>query len=77
MKTLLIAAALTFLAIPAFAKISDVDHPDIPNCTITGSNAVDCETLTMQAIYPPNGLWVSRVCHKVTIDEVVCKTVSF
>jgi hypothetical protein len=76
MKTLLIASALAFLITPASAGISDVDHPDIPNCTIVGPNAADCETLTMQAVYPPNGLWRSTVCREVS-GETVCKTVIY
>ncbi len=58
MKILLTALfAFSVLALPAAAQtISDVDHPDIPNCTVTGPNAPNCENLTIQAIYAHNGV---------------------
>lgn len=58
MKILLTAIfAVVALAAPAVAQtISDVDHPDIPNCTIVGPNAPNCENLTIQAVYAHNGI---------------------
>ena len=50
---------------PASAKITDVDHPDIPNCVMfpkSGHNAPNCETLTIQAVHPNNGLG-KKSCH--------------
>ena len=57
MKTILTALfAFAMLAIPATAQtISNVDHPDIPNCTVRGPNVANCENLTIQAIYAHNG----------------------
>lgn len=60
MKTLLTALfALSALVVPAAAQtISDVDHPDIPNCVMfpkSGHNALNCENLTIQAVYAHNG----------------------
>lgn len=70
MKAFLIASALALLALPAYANITDTDHPDVPNCTVLGPNAADCETLTMQAVYPPNGLKSSVTCAIVGLDLV-------
>lgn len=58
MKTTIAAAlALALLSAPVLAQtISDVDHPNIPNCTIVGPNADNCENLTLQATKSHNGL---------------------
>ena len=65
MKTLIASAfALAMLAAPAFAStISDVDHPNVPNCTIFGTNAPNCENLTVQAVHSPNGLGAKYCWH--------------
>lgn len=68
MKTLLVSAlALAFLTAPSSAAVlSDVDHADVPNCTILGPNLPTCELLTMQAIFPPNGIqYVGESCNTV------------
>ncbi len=53
------ALCASLLVGPAVAGgISDVDHPDVPNCVLfpaSGHNAPDCETLTFQAVYAHNG----------------------
>lgn len=60
----LFAAAL--LTVPtAAAPISDVDHPDIPNCAIFpkgGVNPPNCETLSIMAAHAHNGQG-DRSCH--------------
>lgn len=58
MKTTIVAAlALAILSAPALAQtISDVDHPNVQNCTIVGPNANNCENLTIQAVHANNGL---------------------
>lgn len=40
-------AALCILVAPlaTASTLSSVDHPDIPNCTLIGPNAPDCETI--------------------------------
>lgn len=44
---LLLSAA--FAAVPASAnQLSLVDHPDVPNCTVFGPNAANCETVDPQ-----------------------------
>lgn len=59
-------AALVLLATPTSAAVlSDVDHPNVPNCTIFGPNAPNCELLTMIALFPPNGVWTSEACKTV------------
>jgi len=59
-------AAFALLAVPANAAVlSDVDHPNVPNCTIFGPNAPNCELLTMIALFPPNGVWTSEACETV------------
>lgn len=67
MKTLLVSAlAFAFLTAPSSAAVlSDVDHADVPNCTVLGPNLPTCELLTMQAIFPPNGVWTSEACESV------------
>lgn len=40
------------------AAITDVDHPDIPNCVMfpkSGHNAPNCETLSIMAVMPHEG----------------------
>ena len=73
MKTLVASVfALAMMAAPAFAStISDVDHPDVPNCTIFGTNAANCENLTMQAVHAPNGLG-GKFCFKNQYNVKVC-----
>lgn len=58
MKTAIAAiAALAFLSMPAMAgHISDVDHPDVPNCIVGAANPPNCENLTMQGALGNNGL---------------------
>lgn len=70
MKLLISAAfAAVMLAAPAIAApISDVDHPDIPNCAIFpkgGVNPPNCETLSIMAVHGHNGqgeksCWISN-----------------
>lgn len=73
MKTILTSMfAAAMLASPALAQtISDVDHPDVPNCTIKGPNPPNCENLTIQAIYAHNGLG-TRHCYKNDLDVMIC-----
>ena len=65
MKTLVASVfALAMMAAPAFAStISDVDHADVPNCTVFGTNAANCENLTIQAVHSANGLG-GKFCFK-------------
>lgn len=67
MKTLLVSAlAFAFLTAPSSAAVlSDVDHADVPNCTVLGPNPPNCELLTMIALFPPNGVWTSEACESV------------
>ena len=68
MKTFLVSAlALAFLTAPSSAAVlSDVDHADVPNCTILGPNLPNCELLTMIALFPPNGVqYVGETCETV------------
>ena len=54
MKTLTIAALVAALlaSSPALAKLVTVDDPDVPNCTMVGPNAPDCETIAnTESIY--------------------------
>lgn len=67
MKLLIsVAFAAVMLAAPAVAApISDVDHPDIPNCAIFpkgGVNPPNCETLSIMAVHAHNGQG-DRSCH--------------
>lgn len=70
MKTAFIClTALAMLTTPSLAApISDVDHPDIPNCVMFpagGVNPPNCETLSMIALFPPNGIQYSESCETV------------
>lgn len=58
-------AAAMLIAPANAAVLSDVDHPNVPNCTIRGPNPPNCELLTLIALFPPNGVWTSEACESV------------
>lgn len=82
MIKLLAAAVLVVIGIsfplPAYAaSLTDVDHPDIPNCYhgfAEDHPGEKCETLSLQAIYGNNGLWVTaRKCVKIKSATWFCQ----
>ena len=69
----IIAFASAMLAAPSFAQtISDVDHADVPNCTVFGPNAANCENLTIQAVHPNNGLGNKHCATDPVTHETTC-----